>query len=227
MRRRRGRTQQVSPQGYCPSVIVRDDVRRAQTPMSKQVGEELALSVEGNAVFSVLRGWPVPGMSHRYTVREAASASAYGRQSSDDQGVTWQNTTSGLDPICSQRTVRPRQEERLSLSTGDMFAHAEIARRAVECAHTAAVRAVLRDEQEEQMAGPDGRSRRRDDVRCTDIRQEQRLLLTTPEAPGRALACWERRDQWTARARVTEGRRGKASGVGEVEAQETSLAALS
>ena len=50
-------------------------------------------------------------MSQRWTVKYGASASAIGRQSSDDHGVPWQNTTSGPLPALLHRTRRPRQEK--------------------------------------------------------------------------------------------------------------------
>src|ERR671918_3157561 len=49
-------------------------------------------------------------MSHRDTVKSVFSASANGRQSHDDQGVPWQNTTAGPDPALHQAIRRPSHE---------------------------------------------------------------------------------------------------------------------
>jgi hypothetical protein len=46
--------QQVGAKRHRPAVVVRDHVRRAQIPVGEQVGEELALHVEGDGVLGIL-----------------------------------------------------------------------------------------------------------------------------------------------------------------------------
>ena len=114
--------EQVSPQRHSPSVVVRDDVRRAETPMSKQVVEELALHVEGNGVLGVLRRLPVSRhvpQVHRVRVGERLGVRSpeLGRPR---RAVAEHDLGARPHLLPAHHAAAP---ENVSLSTGAMLAH--------------------------------------------------------------------------------------------------------
>ena len=113
--------QQVGTQGDRAAVVVRHDVRTLQSPVVEEVGERITLDVQRDPMIGILRRAAVPRHVPQVHRELGGQRSAYGRHSSDDHGVPWQNTTSGPAPARPHRTRRPRQSNCSISSTAPSY----------------------------------------------------------------------------------------------------------